>query len=848
MTFRSFSLPFCCVVPLVLSVAAVAQEEDLGSLVAKAHAAMTAQQWEDALALNTQAVERFGANNPLQAFGPQFGAIYFHKGTCEMKLKRWDEAMKSFEICYRDFPNPGPTAEGGNVFLKMALLKWGEAAMGAEKWELAISQFRKFINERDRTRDVFPQGPFHIGMAICQYRLGRIPEGNENLEIALKNKIGFPTPDSGIVAGLQSLVGTVIASRQEAALLDFIGKNRGELVIEPFAMHRFSNVYLKLAGDAIGADMPRAALALYQLVPSTDAAMDDIRARLKSMGSLETLKDGPNILVRKQLEADLADLENERRGRNSAEMVKLAGTALIHEKSGNTRGALAAYRQTERYYPSSEKREDNLANLVRTAALVSTGAETRRHAEEFEKSFPNSPQLPSVRRMMLTKLSSEGNHAACIEVAAPMLEKLAADTPEHDLCLHLLGVSWFHTGAFEKARPLLDQHVETYPKSVFALPAAYFRASNLTRLGQWNAAAGLLDAFLKDHPDTAKNPYLPFALCDRAACHQAENQPQHALENLGRVITGFPDCPVIDQAHNLIGRIEQSLGNAKNAEKAWLRAVETAEARGNRAIAGEALHSLIRLLAGQSRTKELVGHTDRFWKDHAKDSPYRTSVAIAQVRAFESSGRADDALRHLRESIAEVAANPAAGGLDELIHAYSAAYLQHHTADALRQHFHDFPGLAPEHHAVRAKLRMAVIEAFEKIAADTKDQAHQSATAATIRTLYQELKTDFPAKDLSNAILVKIGDHLRLATSTPREALPFYDEVIGREDPAQRFAALLGRADVFSASTTAADLEKSLADFTRVSAESKDMAERDHALKRIAELQTTLHQREAAGK
>lgn len=142
-----------CVLPWVSSVSAQDRHEDLGALIGKALEAMKADKWEEALGSISEVEERFGKAGPLEAFGPQFGAVYFHKGTCEMKLKRWADAMRSFEICYRDFPNATPATETGNVFQKMALFKWGEAAMGAGDWELAISRFRKFLNERDKEND-----------------------------------------------------------------------------------------------------------------------------------------------------------------------------------------------------------------------------------------------------------------------------------------------------------------------------------------------------------------------------------------------------------------------------------------------------------------------------------------------------------------------------------------------------------------------------------------------------------------------------------------------------------------------------------------------------------------------
>ena len=344
MTLRRFST---AVIPLVLTVSAAAQEEDFGSLMGRALAGMNEGKWEEALALHTLAVTRFGAERPLERFGPQFGAVYYHKGVCEMKLKRWEEAMQSFEICYRDFPNTPRAGEATNSFQKTALLKWGEAAMGAKDWELAISRFQKFLKERDKQRDKFAPGAFHIGMAVCFYQLGRIPEGNESLEIAINNKAGFPTPESGIIAGFQALVAAATAKNNERALLDFIGKNRGELIAEPFVMQRYSAVFLKLAADAAAAGMDRAAFELYQFVPATETALDDLRARIKGAAGVADPET-------RALEVELDALEAAWRGGNAPETIKLAAIAALHEKHGNLRGAFAAYQQLESVFPGLE--------------------------------------------------------------------------------------------------------------------------------------------------------------------------------------------------------------------------------------------------------------------------------------------------------------------------------------------------------------------------------------------------------------------------------------------------------------------------------------------------------------
>ncbi len=375
--------------PVVISAIAMtclpacARDDSLGDLVDRSLTKMAAENWEESLRLADLALKNYGGSDARRKFGPRFGVIHYRKGLCEMKLKRWNEAMQSFEICYRDFPNDGAAAEAGNgnVFHKMALLKWGEAAMAAEQWELALSRFQKFTEERDKTRDSFPHGVFYISVAVCHFRLGRIPEGIENLEIAIRNKRLFPTPDGGIIAGFEALATAAISGNNEQALLDFIAKNRGELILEPALMQRYSKVLLKLAGKAVAADMQRAALAFYALVPSLEVALDDARAR--------------NLT-----EAEIAAIEAECAGRNSPEMIRLAAIAYLHEKSGNLRSALAAYEQLETHYPQSENREANLHNLIRTSSRIGEPAETRAYSESFIRDFPKSPHGPEIRHLL----------------------------------------------------------------------------------------------------------------------------------------------------------------------------------------------------------------------------------------------------------------------------------------------------------------------------------------------------------------------------------------------------------------------------------------------------------------
>lgn len=837
-TFRSF-LAAALMTSAVTFSTGSAQDQDIGLMVNNGLKAMQAQKWEEALKIHSDIIEQHGKNNPLQIYGPQFGNIYYRKGMCELKLKQFAEALKSFEITAKNFPNAGRT-DGNNQFEKMAILRMGEAQMGLEQWQEALASFDKFLKERDKAKDEYKEGLFHLSLAICHYKLEDLVKGNENLEIAIRNKERFETPSAGIIAAFQAMVETAINKKNEAAITDFITKNRADLTLRPYAMQDFSRVFMKLAAQAIGAQMYRATMALYHFVPPTDITVEELRLKSSSLANLRGLKDGDETLIKEKLESDLKRLDEYRRGKSAPEMVKLGAMAFIHEAHGNVRGAYAAYQQLEYFYPTSAKREDNLYNLVRTAAMISRGGITQKYGERFLKNFPNSKHAPAVKKLMLSSLFYDGEYDLCIEVAEPMLPNLTPDTHEHDTCLHVLGGSYFYTGQYDKAQPLLDQHVEKYPESDFNVAAEYFKASNMTRLQYWSKAGELLDAFLTKHPDATKNIFLPFALYDRANCYYAEEKHNEALTVLNRIISEFPECVVIDQTWNLRGNVEQTTGDRENAEKSYVKALEIAERRQHVMVAAESLYSLVALLGDKNkskdRLKDAVPYADKYWKQYSEGSPYNGRVSVAQVAAFVEVGREEEALERLQKVIIQLSRLPQAGGLEELINSYTEAYLVKHSPEELKEHYYNFPDLRVSDKAARALLRVAVIGVFEGVAKKTEDEARKKSAEAMIKVLFIELKSDFDLKDLTNFILVKVGDFLRTNTATPREALPYYDEVLGRQDQSYRFNALLGRADIYGQSTNAADIDKGIEDFNRIYADSQEKPQREFALYRLVEL------------
>jgi len=437
---RQVTVIFCGLVS-----SAISQAQSLEALVENSRLAMHEENWQQALKWSEEAVARYGRNGPYESYGAQFGTIYYRQGICEMKLKRWPAAMASFEACYRDFPNRN--ADQGNPFQKMALLKWGESAMGAEQWELAKSRFDKFMDERDRANDVFPKGAFYINLAICEYQLGNIAAGNENLEIAIHNRLGFPTPDTGIVAAFQALVKVSIDKQVEQVLLDFVDRNRGELVMDSGRVSSNATIYLKLAGDALAAGMQRAALLLYQLVP---------------------LSEGDE---------------------NNA--IRLAAVAVIHERSGNVRGAFAAYQQLEWYMTETPRREEYLYHLIRTAALIRENDLASYYGRRFLTDFPDSPYRSEIRPLSEENIPLE--ERPVIGESAETGVEIRMESQEL-----MRAVDLYEGRKYQQAKLAFSKINMSQANESDRMLAAFYEMECLRRMGDWEAMASALGTFVGD--------------------------------------------------------------------------------------------------------------------------------------------------------------------------------------------------------------------------------------------------------------------------------------------------------------------------------------------------------------
>jgi len=830
-----------CQTACLLSLAAMTASGNIDQLRISAIDAMKEGKWDVALVEIDKGIAGYD-ERAVTKFGSKFGWFWYHKGYCELRLKKWGEAVSSFETCYTKYPNTGEGKMTGNFYEKLSILKQGDAEKGAGNFEKAVELYKKFGAERG-PKDKYDKGLYEISLSYCHAKLGNLEISRTHLENAIKyKKASRKSPANGsIMTAFYALAEEAINKKDEETLLAVLKANRAYLALKPVHMYDYAPSFMKLAAQAYKADMKETAMTFYGMIPGDYETADEMKTAVKRLASYEkALREPSGALQKKALSDDLAALEDRARKGEGIDAVLLGAMAYVHEVNGNVRGANAAYRQLEKFHPKRPKREDQFYNLMRTTSMLGEIMEANALGETFLKDYPASKHVDSVRNLMLSSLFAKGNYKECIQVAEASLPKLTPKTEQHDLCLHVLGGSKYFLAEFGDAHDLLKEHQETYGKdSKFAMASLYMYGANLSKLQEWKAASTQLDKYLQEYPTSKDNPYLPFGLFDRANCHYAEEEMAGAQKMIERIGKEFPQSSIADAALNLLGNIHESEKDKLKAEEAYKKAFEQAKTRGNKGVAGEAAFYLVSLMGKEKSPEKLADATtyyDSYWSDYSEGSPYNAQVAVAGMAAMKSVKRGEEALTKLQQVISALARQPGAYGIEEAINSYTEAYLETHTPDQIKDHFYNFPDIDTDDKATRALLSIAVIGVFEdnlKAAKKEKNAAAVTKAQANIKINFRRLDQNFKVQDLSNYILIRVGDYLRKNSASPRNALKYYNEIMGRENQEHRFAAIFGSAEILGASENGAEQDKAISLLEKVYNESEEKAEKEDSLYRI---------------
>ena len=131
------------------------------------------------------------------------------------------------------------------------------------------------------------------------------------------------------------------------------------------------------------------------------------------------------------------------------------------------------------------------------------------------------------------------------------------------------------------------------------------------------------------------------------------------------------------------------------------------------------------------------------------------------------------------------------------MNAFSDFFLQKegNTPEQLKDFYYSFPGIDISNRRVLALLRIAIIGVFEeqiKTAEANEDKDLVLKYSSGIKALFKDLKGEFDPAQLTNFVLIRVGDYLRKKTSAPKQALPYYEELLSRDDKFGEFKARLG--------------------------------------------------------
>ena len=662
---NSLARALICFPLLIVAMSGTLKAQDLQTQMAKSNEAYKAQQYNECQDILQRIVNNFGRRAPM-LYGPKFGGVYYRKGLVELKLandakrannladttKWFKEASKSFQTCYEKFPNGAEgMAKTTNTVHKSALQRWAESQMGMKAYEDAIKLYKKFLAERDKTRDkLLPTpGGFYINLAICNFLMEKpnIVDGIRYFETALKNKKQMKTKDASVVFAFLALSQAVIKDKDEKAMVDFLNKNRADISLEPYQMYEFTPLFMKLASNSLEVGMHEAAINLYSLIPSTEDVIQDIQVRLDLLPGRRGIMDGTKIIEVSRLKQGLEKMKEKLRSGDPDDVGVLTAMCYLHDKAGNQRGVYGGLELLERYYNKSKKRESNLYNLVRVSSIIDQLMDTEKYGKLFLTDFPESDKAEAVRRLMLTSLYFAGEYEKSLQVAQGAIDVVPKPSEQHDICLFVLGGSHFYLGSFEEAQPYIDQHILEYPDSKLIMHSEYYQASNMIRLQYWDKAAELLDKFLGKYPEPDKNIYLPIALYDRANCHFSESEYEPALKLLERLENEFPKSGPIAMAYNMKGNILESTAEFEEAEKYYKLALDAAEKAENKSVAGEAISYLVGMLATVKgpdkdnptpRLKDAVPYYDKFMKEYAS-SPFKPQVVVHGMASMKAVGR-----------------------------------------------------------------------------------------------------------------------------------------------------------------------------------------------------------------
>lgn len=805
------AMALLCTGPLTL-----AQDETPEPAILRAVSMMKRGQWQKA----HEAFQRIIAEWSNDAFYkefPPFGTVYYNRGFCEMKLKQYQEAAKSFEICYRDFPDKQAQdgeAGGFNVYRKTAVFQWAAAEQYQENWEEAIKLYKKFISlEPDPQRDSFSPGAYHLNLGICYAKHDDRENAEKEVGTAISRskryRIRSEALWSGFLTVLESYVGT--NNKAEGVKAEkFVDKHAPRLLEDAIAHGSVVGRLHKIAIAAVDGDQIGLASRLYGSMPTTENVL--LAGKIADPKSLSA--------ARKKV------LENWKTKADSGEPMEVPiyfSLAKMYETVGLPRAQFGIYDYMGTHYQKTKHRPDILYLATRTASQIGEMVVAQEHGLTFLKDYPTHKWRPEVSRLLLSSMFFNGEYERCLEIAGDLRKDLAVGSAGRDLADFVYSGSLYYLGRYKEAQPELDSHVENYPKSGYVENSSYYQASNLLKLYEWQRAAKLLDAWLKKY-EPGDSPLLDVAYLDRGTCHFALSNPDNggnakAIEFGRKIIDKFPQSAVLDRAHSLIGDVQQNEGQFPEAEASYKTTLTIAEPEEHFVTAASAQMQLIAVTAAQEKHTEAIAHYDTFFSKYP-ESFYAPNAAVAALPPFQEAAekRIPEVLKRIEGIIVRLGQSADSDGVERTLNAYTTFLLKSAKMNG--------PDVIAKLDAFPNELNDRTLQAWlliTKIGIIEERLTNDKPMQIKAKVYYESLANDFKKEELGDFILYRLGTNI--AKGNPFKAAPWFERVAQSDDPEMSQRAQLQLAFIKAGSQDKAQQDEAVKDLERIRANMNDNLE-----------------------
>ncbi len=780
-----------------------AQEDDsLEGLYLAASEKAQAGDFKGAIPIFEQAIKTYGSVG-MEDYGPGFGGIYFDYGTALLQLFQWEAARNAFKTCAEDYPNPKTgekkisKIDSKNKREKLSLFQWGYCEQQLKNPAEALKLYQRYLSSKPDPKELATvRNVYSLRKGGALIAVGMVDEGELEIRKLFENQAKWKVAPQFLMQGLLELslgwidqsskLGKEIINRKAH---DFLNKYSSLLTVQPFDQARFGfgQRLKKLGFESAQAGLHTLALRYYSMIPTADDILADVKMRAL------TLPQGAAVPA--VYATAIKKYEDELKKPDQADLELMRLVSASYEKLGNRMASRAIYTYLAENYLKSKARPEILHEAARFSTLLGDYSSAQYYGDKFMKEFPDHRLENNVATFMLQSLFTAREYNTVMDVCEKVRKKYEPGDPARELADHLYGAALYFLGNHIEAQEPLDLFAEKYPDSGNREAALYYQASNYVITGKFPKAAGLLDVYFQDFP---QSKFLDLALFDRATCHFNLEEYDKSIAAIERLRTERKDSVVLDRALNMGGDaydvkagldLEDEAENIKLTEKAleyFSAAIGEGKKRKRKASVSEALARSADLSMRLEKWDDAVKYYDSFFPDY-EGTYWEPQISVFTMEALEKADRAEDGLKQLEKMINFMGnQEPHEQDIELLrqaIGSYSEASVRARGADKTAAIFDDFPEVNKKNQALLTWLKIQKVVVLQgKRNSVKKDTPEYEKIQTEIAAVFEEMK-NYEMRNLSEFALQQIGIYLA-KTDNPFLAVPYFEELLVRPDDA----------------------------------------------------------------